>query len=64
MFAQVARKTEGQANTFRAVALEVWKEGGIPGMFRAVVPRMASSALWGSAMVSVYEGLKRVSVQD
>ena len=25
---------------------------------------MASSALWGTAMVSVYEGLKRVSVKD
>ncbi|KAG1666351.1 hypothetical protein FOA52_007889 [Chlamydomonas sp. UWO 241] len=61
---QVARKTEGQAATFRAVATEVLREDGVVGMWRAAGPRMASSALWGTAMVTVYEGLKRVSVKD
>ena len=61
---QVARKLEGQATTFRAVAAEVLREGGWVGMFRAAGPKMASSALWGTAMVSVYEGLKRVSVKE
>eukprot|EP00955_Chlamydomonas_euryale_P110283 365990-Chlamydomonas_euryale.AAC.13 len=61
---QVAKKTEGQAVTFRAVAGEVLREDGWVGMFRAAGPRMLSSALWGTAMVTVYEGLKRVSVKE
>jgi hypothetical protein len=30
------------------------------GLLRGVAPRMASSAMWGTAMVSVYEFLKRL----
>jgi hypothetical protein len=50
---QVARKAEGQVATFREVVQELLREDGPTGFFRGVLPRMASSALWGTAMVTV-----------
>jgi hypothetical protein len=49
----VARKAEGQVATFREVVQELLREDGPAGFFRGVLPRMASSALWGTAMVTV-----------
>ena len=45
--------------TVRGVFLEILRQYGVWGFFRGVAPRMASSALWGTSMVSVYEFLKR-----
>lgn len=61
---QVAQKQQGQAVTFRAVFMEVLREDGWSGFFRAAGPRMANSALWGTAMMSVYEALKRFSLKE
>lgn len=36
------------------------REDGARGLLRGSAPRMASSALWGTAMVSTYEFLKRI----
>lgn len=36
------------------------REEGPRGLLRGVAPRMASSAMWGTAMVSAYEFLKRI----
>ncbi|KAL6751072.1 mitochondrial carrier domain-containing protein [Haematococcus lacustris] len=58
---QVARKAEGQACTARSVVQEVLRQDGPLGLFRGVLPRMASAALWGTCMVTVYEFLKRIS---
>ncbi|KAJ9530528.1 hypothetical protein QJQ45_012536 [Haematococcus lacustris] len=49
---QVARKAEGQACTARSVVREVLRQDGPLGLFRGVLPRMASAALWGTCMVT------------
>ena len=46
--------------TFRSVASELLKEQGMPAFFRGAFPRMTSMSLWGTAMVSAYEFLKRL----
>lgn len=33
---------------------------GVRGFYRGVAPRMISSAVWGTAMVTTYEFLKRL----
>lgn len=50
---QVARKSEGQPATFRAVLEEILREDGAGGLLRGALPRMANSALWGTCMVTV-----------
>jgi solute carrier family 25 protein 44 len=42
------------------VLRELLLEEGPRGLLRGVVPRMASSCLWGTCMVSAYEFLKRI----
>ena len=39
---------------------QVFKNDGIQGFYRGVVPRMASASIWGTAMVTTYEFLKRM----
>ena len=57
---QVAERTAGQAApSFRTVAAQLWREEGAWGFARGLQPRIASSALWGTCMVSAYEYLKR-----
>lgn len=46
--------------TFRSVASELLKEQGVPAFFRGAFPRMTSMSVWGTAMVSAYEFLKRL----
>lgn len=46
--------------TFRSVASELLKEQGVPAFFRGAFPRMMSMSVWGTAMVSAYEFLKRL----
>ncbi len=60
---QVAVKNEGQAHSVRAVLSEVLREDGLAGLWRGALPRMVNSAMWGTAMVSVYEFLKRNSLR-
>ena len=50
--------------TIMSTIRELVKEEGIHGFMRGVVPRMMSTALWGTAMVTAYEFLKRASVKD
>ena len=47
--------------TLRSVARDLYAKHGIRGYFRGVVPRMVSVSLWGTTMVSLFEGLKRSS---
>lgn len=62
---QVTRAARGEAQpTVRAVVRDLFARDGLRGMFRGVAPRMASSALWGTAMVSAYEFLKRVCAKE
>jgi solute carrier family 25 protein 44 len=42
------------------VAAQLARQEGAAGFFRGVAPRMASSSIWGTAMVTSYEWLKRL----
>ncbi len=58
--AQVASKEVGQATpTFRGILGQLLAQEGAGGLVRGVFPRMFNSALWGTAMMSTYEFLKR-----
>lgn len=46
--------------TWREVAAHLARTEGAAGFFRGVAPRMASSAIWGTTMVTAYEWLKRL----
>ncbi len=46
--------------TLRTVLSE---PAGVRGLFRGAAPRMVSSCVWGTAMLSVYETLVRISVK-
>ncbi len=46
--------------SWSAALREIIAQDGPAGLLRGLAPRMASSALWGTAMVSTYELLKRV----
>lgn len=46
--------------TWRQVAAQLARQEGVGGFFRGVAPRMASSSIWGTAMVTSYEWLKRL----
>ena len=50
----------GIAPTWRSTAAELLKNEGPKGLFRGVVPRMVSTSIWGTAMVTTYEFLKRL----
>jgi solute carrier family 25 protein 44 len=48
--------------TWLGVARELVAQDGPRGLLRGAAPRMLSSALWGTAMVSTWETLKRLCV--
>lgn len=48
------------APTWRSTAAELIKNEGPKGLFRGVVPRMVSTSIWGTVMVTTYEFLKRL----
>jgi hypothetical protein len=50
MMVQVAIKSQQQAHSVKE---EILREDGPAGLLRGVLPRMVSSAAWGSAMVMV-----------
>ena len=50
--------------SLRSVATKLLSTEGPRGLLRGAVPRMASTALWGTAMVNAYETVKRLSVMD
>lgn len=56
---QVAAPVNGVVPTWSHLLRELLQEEGMRGLMRGVAPRMASSAMWGTCMVSVYEFLKR-----
>lgn len=60
---QVAEPVGGVVPTWGALLRELLAEEGVRGLMRGVAPRMANSAMWGTAMVSVYEFLKRLCAQ-
>jgi hypothetical protein len=47
-----------------AVVRHVYEREGVRGFWRGAVPRMTSVALWGTAMCTTYEALKRLCVLD
>lgn len=57
---QVADPTVAAVPTWGATLRELLAEEGPKGLLRGAAPRMASSALWGTAMVTTYEFLKRI----
>lgn len=58
---QTAARLDPHAHpSWLAVAGKLAREQGLQGFYRGVVPRMFSSAMWGTAMVSTYEFLKRL----
>jgi solute carrier family 25 protein 44 len=63
MSVQVAEPINGKVPTWGFILRELLAEEGVRGLMRGVAPRMASSAMWGTAMVSVYEFLKRLCAQ-
>ena len=61
---QVAsREQGGQQPSFRAIAQQLLAEEGPKGLLRGVAPRIASTALWGTTMVTAYEFLKRICLK-
>lgn len=61
---QVAsRQRSGQQPSFRAIALQLLAEEGANGLLRGVAPRITSTALWSTCMVTTYEFLKRTCLK-
>lgn len=56
-------QTSDGTMTWKTTAVDVFKRDGIKGFFRGVVPRMTSTSIWGTAMVTTYEFLKRMCVK-
>jgi solute carrier family 25 protein 44 len=52
------------SSSWLGVARDLVAQDGARGLLRGAVPRMLSSALWGTAMVSTWETLKRVCVVE
>jgi len=50
----------GKDVTWKSTAIDVYTRDGLKGFFRGVVPRMTSTSIWGTAMVTTYEFLKRL----
>ena len=46
--------------TWRGTASELIKTHGIGGLYRGLGPRMLSTSIWGTTMVTTYEFLKRL----
>jgi solute carrier family 25 protein 44 len=54
-------QTRGSStSTWRGTAAELIKNEGPKGLFRGVAPRMVSTSIWGTVMVTTYEFLKRL----
>ena len=61
---QVASRLQGGPTpSFLGVARQLIAEEGSKGLLRGVAPRVASTGMWGTAMVTTYEFLKRISVK-
>ncbi len=61
---QVAiRQQGGQQPSFRAIAQKLIAEEGPKGLLRGVAPRITSTALWSTCMVTTYEFLKRTCLK-
>ncbi|CAI5478792.1 unnamed protein product [Closterium sp. Yama58-4] len=60
---QVGRRS-GAAVTVAAVVRQLVEQDGVRGLYRGFAPRCASTMLWGTAMVSTYEYLKRLCAKD
>ena len=61
---QVAIKQQGQQQpSFRAIAQQLLAEEGPKALLRGVAPRITSTALWGTSMVTAYEFLKRICLK-
>ena len=60
---QTSEMVSGDAThkpTWRGTASQLLKTEGIRGFYRGVAPRMLSTSIWGTAMVTTYEFLKRL----
>ena len=61
---QVAsRLSGGPTPSFLSVGRQLIAEEGPKGLLRGVAPRVTSTGLWGTAMVTTYEFLKRICVK-
>lgn len=61
---QVASRLQGgPAPSFLSVGKQLIAEEGPKGLLRGVAPRVTSTGMWGTAMVTTYEFLKRVSIK-
>lgn len=61
---QVAsRLSGGPAPSFLSVGRQLIAEEGPKGLLRGVAPRVMSTGMWGTCMVTTYEFLKRVCVK-
>lgn len=58
--AAAAQQQAARPPTWREVAAHLARTEGAAGFFRGVAPRMASSSIWGTVMVTAYEWLKRL----
>ena len=58
-----ARQRSGQQPSFRAIAQQLLAEEGARGLLRGVAPRITSTALWSTCMVTTYEFLKRTCLK-
>ena len=58
--AAAAAAASARRHSWSQVAGQLLRQEGAAGFFRGVAPRMASSSIWGTAMVTSYEWLKRL----
>lgn len=60
-----ANPMDGSMPTWKSIASSLLKTDGISGFFRGIMPRMISTSIWGTAMVTTYEFLKRMcAIED
>eukprot|EP00898_Chlorokybus_atmophyticus_P007189 jgi/Chlat1/7471/Chrsp6S07476 len=60
---QVLEMAHGQKPTFFQTGRDLIKQEGLKGLTRGLGPRWASSSLWGTAMITTYEFLKRIAAK-
>lgn len=59
-----APSAPGGRATIASTVQELIREGGPSALMRGVVPRTLSTMMWGTAMVTAYEFLKRISAKE
>ena len=55
-------KLSDSSPSFFKTASQLYREEGLKGFMRGVIPRMTNVAMWGTCMVTAYEFLSKKAV--